>query len=284
MSKRKSDASKKPTGRVGSLQFGGGTPAEYKPVVWPETKPGIEALVVARSFRASGVRGPDLRELYRLVAEPTMNPKENGLDVILDTDSGRQHLELIEAAPLRSGAGSYAEAPKEYVVGKLAMRIFDTFVKKSRIYGYSTRGVHLLVYSTDFRFELEGEVADLLSLWASRGTLCFQSIVYYGASSETVDRLTLLHPRPATELKDLDEASLGRQIIYSVDLSTALAIPNGVAINPGLPAKIGPGPISFDIEAELLPLDEPPTPGKRLPERSLSVQVSLTDDNQHPPA
>jgi hypothetical protein len=180
VSKPKRGKPRKPTGRSGAVALGGGQPSTFAPTTWPDSKREIERLVVERSF-ASGIRGADLRKLYRLVAEPQINPEENGFDVMLTTEAGEQYLELTEAAPLRGAGGSYDKAATSYIQGERADAVFAELLKKSTGYGgFSRSVVHLLVYSTDFRFFLDRDVLDLLAYRALGGELCFASIVYYG--------------------------------------------------------------------------------------------------------
>jgi hypothetical protein len=245
--------------------LGGGKPPSFAQTTWPDSKRAIERFVVERSF-GRGIRGPDLRKLYRLVAEPRINPEENGFDVILTTEAGEQYLELVEVAPLHRAGGSYDNAPISYFQGGRADVIFGEFLKKSTGYGTSPRAtVHLLVYSTDFRFFLEPEVLDLLAYRALRGELCFASIVYYERYSDDDERLELIYPRSASDWERFDEAGIRDRQVTLGDLSTMEALPNGgVALKLGPVQPPGPGPVTFTLDVELAGPDEV---GKAIPPR-----------------
>jgi hypothetical protein len=281
---RKQRPSRKPSGLSGGILVGGGQKSEFRPVTWPEGKAGIERMVVDRSFAASGVRGPGLRELYRLVAEPRTNPEQNGFDVLLATETGEQYLDLTEVAPLRGMGGSYGKAPTYYIAGELADLIFAELLEKSKGYGPSPRHViHLLMYSTDFRFHLGNEVLDLIACRASRGELCFASIIYYAAVSDDDDHLELVHPHPPTDFHGFDEAAVRRRQIALGDLATWTPIPNGAVVKLGAVQRPGPGfgPVTFDfqipiqVRTQAAPPDAGQPPRLETPEQTDGTQQDV---------
>jgi hypothetical protein len=65
-------------------------------------------------------------------------------------------------------------------VGDFADAVFELVKKKSRKYGGRRRvPLHLLLYSTDWRFLLSESVITLVRLYCARRPHVFSSIVYY---------------------------------------------------------------------------------------------------------
>jgi hypothetical protein len=149
------------------------------------------------------------QQCYDLIAEPVQNP-QNSFDFTLSTSSGEQYLDLMEVAPLEHIQGSYANAPHSYNHGWFADAVLEKVDAKSKKYGPSPRAViHLLLYSTDWRFRIAEEVITLLAYWCICRTPCFKTIVYYilhnQIQEEIQGELKLIYPRLPEEFTNFDE-------------------------------------------------------------------------------
>jgi hypothetical protein len=137
--------------------------------VLPDTKADIERRILSHARAAAETQG---RSLYDLVSEPIQNA-ENDFDFTLETTSGRQYLDLVEVVL----AGGYEGASNAIEVGSFADQLWALVKKKSQKYGVPRRHrVHLLLYSTHWKFLPSDSVIDLLSLYCARKIHSFISI------------------------------------------------------------------------------------------------------------
>lgn len=202
-----STPSRKPTGTLGAVTFGseGRMPA-FNAVQFPPIKEEIETFVLNAALRQMRKNG---QQCYDLIAEPVQNP-QNSFDFTLLTSSGEQYLDLMEVAPLEHIQGSYDNAPHSYNHGGFADAVWGKVDAKSKKYGSSPRAViHLLLYSTDWRFRIAEEVITLLAYWCICRTHCFKTIVYYiphnQIQEEIQGELKLIYPRLPEEFTNFDE-------------------------------------------------------------------------------
>ena len=159
-----------------------------------------------------------------MVGEPVQNAEDH-FDFTLPTASGQTYLDLIEMAPLEQVRGSYDRAPKMYKLGDRADAIAAKILEKSADYGAgSSRGVHLLLYTTDFRFDAIGSVADLLVHILHARTHCLRSVVSCDPSSERC-LLRKLFPVSAERRQKLESERFLRRITSVVfDLSEGVTM------------------------------------------------------------
>ena len=150
--KPKSKSTKKPIGTVGPIVIDSeNRTAEFRPLHFPRDKAEPESHIVR--FVVAGLRN-SATNFYRLVTNPIQNP-ENDFDFTLPTTSGDEYLELMEVAPLEHVAGSYEAAPASYNHGELADYVFKKLLSKARKHrSVPQPPVHLLLYTTDWRFRL----------------------------------------------------------------------------------------------------------------------------------
>jgi hypothetical protein len=146
----------------------------FSQIVFPTTKPEIEKLVLDAAL-GTNCR---LREHYGLVGKPKQT-REQDFDFTLLTADGETYLDLMEVAPLSQTGGSHANGPRSYMAGERADAIWDALAQKSNRYGRPpASGIHLMIYSTDFRFRVGGAVGDILVHRAHHWDHCFRNIVY----------------------------------------------------------------------------------------------------------
>lgn len=256
MGKKPRRTPRKPTGKLGSLVLGGGRPAEFQAVQFPETKPPIERQIFEAARKASESAGPNFWDFYGLTKEPSQNPDENGPDYILQTKTGRQYLDLAEVAPLDKLGGTYDALGLSYVNGERADLVYDEVIaSKDMGYGLNRRdAIHLMLYATDFRLSLSPGVLDLLGYRASREPHGFPSIVYFDLEGRMgKGELHVIYPRPPADFEGFDEASIRRTQTVFGDLANFRPMPNGmpnaVALKMGFSGTPGEGPIIIEIDA-----------------------------------
>ncbi len=249
MAKKPNRPHRKPTGKLGSLVIGVGRTAEFQAVQFPETKPPIERQIFEAALKASESVSPNFWEFYGLTAAPVQDD-ENGFDYILETKTGRQYLDLAEAAPLAKLGGTYDALGLSYLNGERADLVYEVIAGKVAKYGVNPGSpLHLLLYTTDFRLSLDPGVLDLVRYRASRQPHGFRSIVYF----EQPRDLQVIYPRPLGDFDEFDEPSSRQMRTVLADFPNFRPILNGVVLNLGFLGPPGPGPVTFTIDAEQEP-------------------------------
>ena len=110
----------------------------------------------------------------------------------------------MEVAPLDASSGSYQNALATYVHGDLADVIWSSIAKKSRKYGRRrTYEIHLLLYSTDWRFYVATGVLYLLAMQASANAHAFTSISYYRPDDQNKGEFQVIYPCPVSTLETI---------------------------------------------------------------------------------
>lgn len=170
---------------------------------FPRTKEDIEQHLLDSMLCASKKSGLNP---YHLVGIPDKNP-ENDFDFTLPTVAGDEYLDLMEVAPLDVYRCTHETAPTSYVNGKFADVIMDKVLAKSSGYGRSPKSaIHLLLYSTDWKFNLTVGLTDLLAFQCRRGSAdhCFKTIFYYYALDDNEGRVIPVFPRPPEDFIHFD--------------------------------------------------------------------------------
>jgi len=217
----------KPTGVIGPISLDpGARTAEFAPIRFPATKPEIERYILDRAIETVRKTG---HSLYRLVATPIQNP-ESHFDFTLLTASGEQYLDLLEFAPL---VGSYQGAPGSYYVWDLAEELLEQVTKKATKYGSRRRErIHLLTYTTDWRFRPDLNVLSLLTLWLARQPHPFATIFYYSPDDHDFGDMWRLFPSRPDELQRVDESALRDAVVLLADFSRMQVESSGAAVVP----------------------------------------------------
>lgn len=215
---------RKPTGKIGPIHMTGGKASQFQPVGFPQTKADIEAKILAFTLRSLPSLAADL---YRLAAEPIQNPEQD-FDFTLPTVDGDEYLDLMEVAPLRQVGGSYERASGSYRHGDFADHIWNGIDAKSRKYGVATRTpIHLLLYTTDWRFLVADNVLDLVAFAALKRKHVFKSMVYSAPMDEETAFVVRVFPPPESDFADFNEARQRARVTMLGDPSRMTANPDG---------------------------------------------------------
>lgn len=237
MSRRKKTpkpkSKKKPSGTIGPIVIHPGErTAEFRPLQFPADKADLERHIV--TFVINGLRKTGLNP-YGLVADPVQNP-EDDFDFTLPTESGKEYLELMEVAALEHLPGSYETAPASYNHGELADHVYAKVMTKAKKYGPAPQPpVHLLLYTTDWRFRLSENVLALLGYWCLSGEHPFKTILYFVPDDATHGEAKRIYPLPADTFATFDErAARNRRSI--------IGDPSRMRVNPDGSVDIPLGP------------------------------------------
>jgi hypothetical protein len=201
----------KPTGQLGSLTIRPGF-AEYRRHNAPRSKEDIEKWALSAALRAARSRGLNL---YNLLAEPFQNI-ENHFDFTLTTANGEEYLELMEVGLLAGKA--HSDARTWYNVGEMARETLLNIQRKSSKYARSSRPLHLLLYSTHWRFILTGNVLDLLAFWLDKQRHVFTTIIYVHPVENGSGMFERVVPRRIENLANFDEHGIANEINVFGDL------------------------------------------------------------------
>jgi hypothetical protein len=250
---------KKPTGITGTARFGGPETSEFVRAKLPDDQRAVEQLAVDYALRDGPKSGCDLNAFYGL-RRPPKQREPPGHDFDLDTVAGPQSLELITVAK-----GPFGRARLAFVRGDRIADLLQEVMAKSVYYGGGPRKtLHLLIYSTDFRFHLDDDDIKLLALDLSRITHVFTSVVYYDFGDGQDGSVRVVFPAPAGLLEGLDYLTQRGVQISLGDLPNLIPIPQGFVVKLAPPPqKPGPGPGVVRVRMR----SEPPNLGEQPPER-----------------
>ena len=214
--------SRKPSGFIGSIVMKPDEKsAEFQAIEFPTRKDELERYIV--NFVMSGLRQTGTN-FYSLSADPVQNP-EDDLDFTLPTRTGKEYLELMEVAALEHVGGSYDAGASSYNHGELADYVYSKVVGKAQRYAALDVPVHLLLYTTDWRFRLAPEVLALLGYWLQQRTHPFKTVLYFVPDDATHGEAKILCPVDPKTWATFDEQALrnGRSF---------LADPTQLRVNP----------------------------------------------------
>ena len=228
--KPKTKSKTKPIGTIGPIVIHSeDRTAEFRPLDFPGDKTEFERHIVR--FVISGLRNTGTN-FYRLVADPIQNA-ENDFDFTLTTESGGEYLELMEVAALEYVAGSYEAAPASYNHGQFADYVYAKLMAKAKKYrSAQQRPVHLLLYTTDWRFRLGDNALALLAHWCLRREHCFKTILYFIPDDATHGEVKEIYPDPIETFANFDEQAARNTRSIIGDLSRTRVTPDGSAVIP----------------------------------------------------
>lgn len=221
---------RKPAGMIGPIRMRlADKSAEFTPIRFPKDKAERERYIV--TFVTQGIlkRGDDP---YQLTGNPVQNP-ESDFDFTLPTVAGTEYLDLMEIAPLDTVAGSYADAPGSYNHGEMADFICEKVLGKSRKYRAKPQPpIHLLLYSTDWRFRVGDGVLIIVAHCLARGDHGFKTVLYFVPDDETHGQAKRVYPLPPETFKSFDEQAarhrrtlIGNPLQMQVESTGAIVIP-----------------------------------------------------------
>lgn len=186
---------RKPTGKLGFIRAGV-SGATYNQIVFPESKDDIEKFIADRFVFNSNNKNSFLK-----VTECVKNI-ENDYDFSLKTTIGNKYMDLMEIAPKELMKNGYKDISTHYDDLELGKKIWEKVNDKSKHYGKNTKDLFLLIYPTDFRFNLSELVVQYLKFLSNKNNHCFEMIFYFSLldSNEGIPRL--IYP---SDIKNFDE-------------------------------------------------------------------------------
>jgi len=228
--KRRRRAPRKPTGQIGHLSLDpSARTAEFVTVQFPSTKPEIEQYILDCAIENTRKTS---HALYRLTSSPIRNV-ESDFDFTLPTERGTQYLDLMEVKP---PGGTYDAGPASYWVWDFAEAVYAQILKKSAKYGVTRRErIHLLLYSTDWRFYPDRGVFQLLTIWLGQKRHVFRTVLHYAPADQTSGDLIRLCPTKPEERRTVDVRELRQAVIMPADFSRLQVESGGAAVVPVSP-------------------------------------------------
>lgn len=195
----------KPTGNRGPIRIHGTFPdikVDYQKVAFPKEKADIEALIVGAFLQS--VEGTDI------LRRPFLDLKQNPIDDFDFIDAAAAaaeptYLELMEIAPLEDVSGGYSGARSSYRSYDFSEQALAKLMSKSERYSVSEQTrLCLLMYTTDWRFNLSETVVKLLQYWCASRPHAFSEIYAFEPSSSSDGHPHLIYPVSAASLEGFD--------------------------------------------------------------------------------
>jgi hypothetical protein len=192
---------RKPSGVSGlaTIRFGGSSQHQFEQLVFPPDKEGIEGMIIAAAMKGDGPLS--LRRFYQLTKDPERLPQQDW-DFGLETVWGRKYLDLMEGVVL--AAGGYEKASPAQPVGAQADAIYARIKAKSDKYGRPRESIHLLLYTTDYRFRLMSSPGDLVAHLLASHQHCFRTVLYCDPQVGGGAMMRVLFPLSRIEIARLE--------------------------------------------------------------------------------
>lgn len=138
---------KKPTGTTGFIRIGP-TGADYHQTIFPEAKENIEKFITVR-FISNLNKQKSFLQIKNFIKN-----EENNFDFSLETSIGKKDLDLMEIAPKDLMKNGYSNIPNYYHDIEFGKKVWEKIMEKNEHYGNQQKNLFLLIYPTDFRFNL----------------------------------------------------------------------------------------------------------------------------------
>lgn len=234
----------KPTGNRGPIRIYGTFPdikVEYQRVEFPQEKAEIEAFIVDGFLRSL--------DGTAILQAPFHDLRQNKTDDFDFTDvaaSRPTHLELVEIAPLEGERGGYSAASSSYRTFDFAQQALEKMLAKSGRYAVSgeTR-LCLLMYTTDWHFELSDTVVTLLQYWTGEKQHIFSEVYAFTPSAAGAGHPHLIHPVPRSFFEGFNPEEYRNSETYNMDPEQGvLQIDQaGGALSFGWDVSLNPSPV-----------------------------------------
>lgn len=133
---------------------------------------------------------------FSLSNPPRIN-EQNDLDFSLEVDGKNTLLELMEIAPLENTRGGYSNASASYSFEERCEFIQNKITQKSTKYGGIDTDIFLLLYSTDWKFDLNPIHFRTLSKMFHREDFVYKAVFYiswFPATPEENGKVNILFP------------------------------------------------------------------------------------------
>jgi hypothetical protein len=226
---------RKPRGTNGPVRLTSGELPAFMPVEHPDEKDAIERRIMVGAVGAAKAQSIPL---YELVSEPIQN-EENHFDFTLPTDTGNEFVDLVEVVL----PGGYRQAAASYGVGAFADHMFSLVKKKALKYGMRRRSnIHLLLYSTDWKFIPSESVVALLTLYCFRRPHGFKTVaVVAPIDSDSAILWRAFPPFPsAAVIPTIDEKSLRKRVLHQGNPLGVVPTADGKGFHWTFPEQSGP--------------------------------------------
>jgi len=197
---------KKPTGVTGFIRIGP-TGANYHQTIFPETKEDIEKFI-AEKFVLNLNKQNSFLQIKNFIKN-----KENDFDFLMETNIGKKDLDLMEIAPKDLMKNGYSNIPNNYYDIDFGKKVWAKVMEKNEHYGIKKKNLFLLIYPTDFRFNLSELCIQYIKYLANKEKHCFEMIFYFSMldNDEGVGRL--ISP---SEINHFDEERYKNNTTYSL--------------------------------------------------------------------
>jgi hypothetical protein len=211
---------RKPTGQTGPIRVSEGE-ISWEKIKLSQAKEEIEMYFAKRFVANEKV----LQQTpFRFLGEPIPN-QQNDLDFRIRTANGFKYMELMEAAPLESLMGGYEIAPSSYKPYDFASYIVSKIMGKSNAYAPTiSRGILLLVYTTDWKFFVSDSTITLLQYWTCKTTHRFEGIFWYSPLDQENGVVHLIYPTPPAHWKRFDPKKYRNNVVHNADPGSATLI------------------------------------------------------------
>jgi len=195
---------KKPTGITGSIKITA-KETSFKKVDFPNTKEEIESSIMERF-----VENTNKQNTFFKFTSFNQN-KQNDFDFSIETTIGKNDIDLMEVAILEKGG--YALASNKHNDLELSKSIFKKILGKSAKYGGKELPLFLLLYPTDFKFNLSELTIQHLKYLLNKKPHCFKMIFYFSLLDEQEGYARLLFP---SEINEFDEEKFKNNITINL--------------------------------------------------------------------
>lgn len=215
--------SKKPTGRTGSLKSKltvNGPRHQWEGIQFPNKKDDIEAMMMSRFVHSCKPLG--------LQYENVEQNAENHFDFSAQTPRGPVYIDLMEAIYQTELGNPYRSKKKMVKVGHYVIQLLSLILAKSE--KYASKGnvpVHLLIYTTHWRFKFNEQVMRLLSLRLRSYPHIFEKIFYIHPKDEVSNETAILYPVRGDVFIGFDPILAEHHAYVIGDMSEARGNPDG---------------------------------------------------------
>ena len=187
---------KKPRGRKHMIEIGSNRKVIHDQAL-PETKPDIEWIVAKGWATAVESKDPgvfDVASLEKL--------RENDHDSTVRTCEGKiKYLQVTEFIGDPNFHGDYEAAKKQHSAGERFNKVLAQIDNKARRYGGDTKNVVLLIYVTDFRYNIMPIISVLGTLFDSVPP-AFERIYHVSVKPDGSAAVAVIHPFRGTLLSE----------------------------------------------------------------------------------
>ncbi len=184
---------KKPTGTTGSIRITS-KDTSFNKIIFPNAKEDIELFIMERFVENINKQG-----VFFKFTSFSQNSQDD-FDFSVETTNGKSDIDLMEIATL--GKSSHELASNQYNDLEFSRNILKKILEKSTKYKSNKSSLFLLLYSTNFKFNLSELVIQHLQYLLNRDTHCFKMIFYFSLLDGKEGYTRLLFP---SEIKEFDE-------------------------------------------------------------------------------